>query len=74
MIIDRRRLHQFQQRRQARSCTAISCAILGPADPGTRPDDAGISVGIEAEAAVTGNVIENAPTAGIRAGWGHYLR
>jgi putative cofactor-binding repeat protein len=42
---------------------------LGARQPGTRSDDAGIGVGIEAEAAVTGNVIENAPTAGIRAGW-----
>ena len=37
-------------------------------------DDAGLGIGIEAETAVIGNVIEDAPTAGIRAGWGPYLR
>lgn len=37
-------------------------------------DKRGIGIGIEADAAVTGNVIENAPTAGIVAGWGPYLR
>jgi uncharacterized secreted repeat protein (TIGR03808 family) len=42
---------------------------------GTDPNDgAGIGIGVEADAAVTGNVIENAPTAGIRLGWGQYLR
>jgi uncharacterized secreted repeat protein (TIGR03808 family) len=47
---------------------------LGARRPDTRPDDAGTGIGIEAETAVTGNVIENAATAGIRAGWGPYLR
>lgn len=37
-------------------------------------DDAGIGIAIEADAAVTGNVIENAPMFGILAGWGKYLR
>lgn len=37
-------------------------------------DTRGIGIGVEADAAVTGNVIENAPTAGISAGWGPYLR
>jgi len=37
-------------------------------------DKRGIGIGIEADAAVTGNVIEGAPTAGISAGWGPYLR
>lgn len=42
---------------------------------GTAPDDdAGIGIYIEADAAVTGNVIENAPSFGIVAGWGKYLR
>jgi uncharacterized secreted repeat protein (TIGR03808 family) len=42
---------------------------------GTDPDDpAGIGIGVEADAAVTGNVVENAPTAGILLGWGRYLR
>ena len=43
--------------------------------PGTDPNDlAGIGIGIEADTAVTGNVVENAPHAGIAAGWGPYLR
>lgn len=42
---------------------------------GTAPDDAaGIGVYVEADSAVTGNVIENAPAFGIVAGWGEYLR
>ncbi len=36
--------------------------------------DTGIGIAIEADAAVTGNVIENAPLFGILAGWGKYLR
>ncbi len=40
-------------------------------DPG---DGAGIGIGIEADASVTGNVIENAPYAGIVVGWGAYMR
>ena len=42
--------------------------------PGTTSEDAGIGIGIEAETAVTGNVVENAAQIGIRAGWGPYLR
>jgi uncharacterized secreted repeat protein (TIGR03808 family) len=42
---------------------------------GTDPDDGnGIGIGVEADTAVTGNVIENAPVAGISLGWGQYLR
>ena len=42
---------------------------------GTDPNDgAGIGIGVEADTAVTGNIIENAPTAGISLGWGQYLR
>jgi uncharacterized secreted repeat protein (TIGR03808 family) len=42
---------------------------------GTDPNDgAGIGIGVEADSAVTGNVIENAPTAGITLGFGQYLR
>jgi uncharacterized secreted repeat protein (TIGR03808 family) len=37
-------------------------------------DDAGIGIYVEADAAVSGNVIENAPSFGIIAGWGKYLR
>lgn len=49
---------------------------LSPKRPkGTDPNDgAGIGIGVEADTAVTGNVIEGAPTAGIALGWGHYLR
>jgi uncharacterized secreted repeat protein (TIGR03808 family) len=43
--------------------------------PGTDPEDgAGIGIYAEADTAVTGNVIENAPYAGIVLGWGQYLR
>ena len=42
---------------------------------GTDPHDAaGIGIGVEADTAVTGNVIENALSAGIALGWGEYLR
>src|SRR5580658_906091 len=42
---------------------------------GTAPDDdAGIGIYVEADSSVTGNVIENAPSFGIVAGWGTYLR
>jgi uncharacterized secreted repeat protein (TIGR03808 family) len=37
-------------------------------------DKRGIGISVEADAAVTGNVIEGAPTAGIVAGWQRYLR
>jgi uncharacterized secreted repeat protein (TIGR03808 family) len=41
----------------------------------TDPNDgAGIGIGVEADTSVTGNVIENAPTAGISVGWGRHLR
>ena len=35
---------------------------------------AGVGITVEADAAVTGNVIENAPDTGIKLGWGQYLR
>jgi uncharacterized secreted repeat protein (TIGR03808 family) len=42
---------------------------------GTDPNDgAGIGIGVEADTAVSGNVIENAPSIGIAAGFGQYLR
>jgi uncharacterized secreted repeat protein (TIGR03808 family) len=49
---------------------------LAPKRPiGTAPDDdAGIGIYVEADTSVTGNVIENAPSFGIIAGWGKYLR
>lgn len=34
----------------------------------------GIGITVEADAAVTGNVIENAPDTGIKLGWGQFLR
>ena len=41
------------------------------ADPS---DAAGVGISVEADTAVTGNVVENAPTIGIMLGWGRYLR
>jgi uncharacterized secreted repeat protein (TIGR03808 family) len=42
---------------------------------GTDPaDGAGIGIAVEADTAVTGNVVEGAPTAGIVLGFGQYLR
>jgi uncharacterized secreted repeat protein (TIGR03808 family) len=41
---------------------------------GTAPDDAGVGIYVEADSSVTGNVIENAPSFGIVAGWDKYLR
>ena len=42
---------------------------------GTDPNDAaGVGIAVEADASVNGNVIENAPTAGINLGWGKHLR
>jgi uncharacterized secreted repeat protein (TIGR03808 family) len=44
-----------------------------PAQSG--PDDnPGTGIAVEADASVTGNVIENAPGAGINVGWGPYMR
>jgi uncharacterized secreted repeat protein (TIGR03808 family) len=40
-------------------------------DPG---DSAGVGISVEADTVVNGNVIENAPLAGIMLGWGRYLR
>lgn len=37
-------------------------------------DSYGQGIGVEADVAVTGNVIEGAPSFGIHAGWGPYLR
>jgi uncharacterized secreted repeat protein (TIGR03808 family) len=39
-----------------------------------RKDSAGLGIGVEADTAVTGNVIENAPAMGISVGYGKYLR
>ena len=49
--------------------------LVGRRPPGTDPNDsAGIGIGVEADTAVTGNVVENAANTGIAAGWGAYLR
>ena len=49
--------------------------LLTKRPAGTDPGDgAGIGIAVEADTAVTGNVIENAPTAGMILGWGHHLR
>jgi uncharacterized secreted repeat protein (TIGR03808 family) len=37
-------------------------------------DKRGIGISVEADASVTGNVVESAPTAGILVGWGTYKR
>jgi len=37
-------------------------------------DTRGIGIGVEADTAVVGNVIENAPAIGIAVGWGRYMR
>ena len=49
--------------------------LLPKRPPGTAPDDdGGVGIYVEADTAVSGNVIENAPSFGIIAGWGNYLR
>lgn len=49
--------------------------LLPKRPAGTAPDDeAGVGIYVEADTAVTGNVVENAPSFGIVAGWGKYLR
>jgi uncharacterized secreted repeat protein (TIGR03808 family) len=49
--------------------------LLPKRPAGTDPGDgAGIGIAVEADTAVTGNVIENAPTAGMILGFGHHLR
>lgn len=49
--------------------------LLPARPPGTDPGDAaGVGISVEADTAVTGNVVESTPTAGIMLGWGQYLR
>ncbi|HLI99030.1 MAG TPA: TIGR03808 family TAT-translocated repetitive protein [Bradyrhizobium sp.] len=49
--------------------------LLAKRPIGTIPDnDGGIGIYVEADTTVSGNVIENAPSFGIVAGWGKYLR
>jgi uncharacterized secreted repeat protein (TIGR03808 family) len=47
---------------------------LGPRQSGRKPQEAGVGIGVEADTAATGNTVDTATTAGIRAGWGPYLR
>jgi uncharacterized secreted repeat protein (TIGR03808 family) len=42
--------------------------------PGTSPDHEGIGITVEADTAVSGNVVENVVNIGIKAGWGKYQR
>jgi uncharacterized secreted repeat protein (TIGR03808 family) len=51
-----------------RNLTPRRPVVTGPEDIG------GIGIAVEADASVTGNVIENAPTAGINIGWGAFMR
>lgn len=66
----------FNQGGRLASITGNIIRNLLPTRPaGTDPGDgAGIGIAVEADTAVTGNVIENAPTAGMILGWGQYLR
>ena len=49
--------------------------LYGKRPAGTDPrDGAGIGIAVEADTAITGNTIENAPTFGIVLGYGQYLR
>jgi uncharacterized secreted repeat protein (TIGR03808 family) len=49
--------------------------LLAKRPVGTAPDDgSGIGIYVEADTTVSGNVIKNAPSFGIVAGWGKYLR
>jgi uncharacterized secreted repeat protein (TIGR03808 family) len=48
---------------------------LKPKRPaGAAGDGGGVGIAVEADAAVTGNVVENAPSAGIMIGWGSFMR
>jgi uncharacterized secreted repeat protein (TIGR03808 family) len=48
--------------------------LTGKGPSPDNPQRFGIGIGIEADAAVTGNVIDGAPLFGIQLGWGPYLR
>ena len=49
--------------------------LLPKLPPGDDPNDVGgIGISVEADTAVTGNVVEGAPTAGMMLGFGQYLR
>ncbi|MFN3171844.1 MAG: TIGR03808 family TAT-translocated repetitive protein [Hyphomicrobiales bacterium] len=48
--------------------------IAGPSRLPTDASTYGTGIGVEADTTVTNNIIENASTSGINAGWGPYLR
>jgi len=49
--------------------------LLPKRPAGANPDDvAGVGIAVEADTAVTGNVVEQAPNVGIGVGWGQSLR
>jgi uncharacterized secreted repeat protein (TIGR03808 family) len=66
----------FNQGGRLASVTGNIIRNLLPKRPaGTDPNDgAGIGIAVEADTAVTGNVIDNAPTAGMILGFGQHLR
>ncbi len=72
----RHRRVQFQRGRRLAVVQGNMIRNLRPKRPiGTAPDDgAGIGIAVEADASVSGNVIENAPVAGIMVGWGAFMR
>ena len=47
---------------------------LSPRRPQGGPDAAGVGIAVEADATITGNVIEDAPSMGISVGAGKYMR
>ena len=51
-----------------RNLAAFRAAGADPQDP------AGVGIGVEADTAVSGNVVERAPSAGLLLGWRRYLR
>ncbi len=46
----------------------------GPYPPGAKSPSFGVGIGVEADVAVTGNVIDGAGLYGMQLGWGPYLR
>ncbi|WP_048646095.1 TIGR03808 family TAT-translocated repetitive protein [Nitratireductor soli] len=57
------------------TCSGNIVRNLSPNGPYPSPlAGFGVGINVEADSAVTGNVIENAPLCGIRIGWGPFLR
>ena len=60
-----------------RLCACTGNIIRNLSEDGPYPSPMagfGIGINVEADSTVTGNIIENAPLAGIRMGWGPFLR